>query len=117
MKYFGTSSGEMPFLDHLEELRWRILWSLLAIVVFTIIGFFLVTQYDVLGLLVAPITPMLEGTRLQYLSPTTPFFITLKLALLVGLLLASPIVIFQLWAFLSPALLPSEKKAIVPSLY
>jgi sec-independent protein translocase protein TatC len=117
MKYFGGSAGEMPFLDHLEELRWRILWSLLAIIVFTIVGFLLVTRFDVLGLLIAPITPLLEGSRLQYLSPTTPFFITLKLALLVGLLLAGPIVVFQLWAFLSPALMPTEKRAIVPSLY
>lgn len=107
----------MPFLDHLEELRWRILYSLLAIIVFTIIGFFLVTRFDVLGILVAPIEPFLESSRLKYLSPTEPFFITLKLSLLVGMLLASPIIIYQLWAFLSPALHPTEKKAIIPSLY
>jgi sec-independent protein translocase protein TatC len=117
MKYLKTTSGEMPFLDHLEELRWRILWSLLAVVVFTIIGFFLVTRFDVLGLLVAPIAPFLGDSKLKYLSPTEPFFITLKLALTVGLLFSSPIIIFQIWAFLSPALLPSEKRAIVPSLY
>jgi sec-independent protein translocase protein TatC len=117
MKYFGPSSGDMPFLDHLEELRWRILWSLLAVVLCTIVGFVLVTQLDVLGLLVAPIEPLLAEERLRYLNPTDPFFITLKLALLVGLLLASPIVVYQLWAFLAPALRPSERRAIVPSLY
>ncbi len=117
MKYFGPSTGEMPFLDHLEELRWRMLWSLLAILVFTIIGFFLVTRFDVLGLLIAPIQPYLAEDRLLFLSPTDPFFITLKLAILVGFLLASPIVIYQLWAFLAPALQPTEKRAIVPSLY
>ena len=117
MKYFGPSRGEMPFLDHLEELRWRMLWSLLAIIVFTIVGFVLVTQFDVLGILVAPIEPYLADERLRFLSPTDPFFITLKLALLVGLLLASPVVIYQVWSFLAPALLPSEKRAIVPSLY
>jgi sec-independent protein translocase protein TatC len=117
MKYFTTTSGEMPFLDHLEELRWRLLWSLLAVLVFTIIGFLLVTRLDVLGLLVAPITPFLDGSKLKYLSPTEPFFITLKLALGVGLLFAAPIIVYQIWAFLSPALLPSEKRAIVPSLY
>jgi sec-independent protein translocase protein TatC len=117
MKYFGTSAGEMPFLDHLEELRWRLLWSLLAITLFTIVGYFVVTRFAVLNLLIAPITPFLDGSRLKYLSPTEPFFITLKLALLVGVLLAAPIVVYQLWAFLSPALLQSEKRAIVPSLY
>jgi sec-independent protein translocase protein TatC len=115
MKYFGASSGEMPFLDHLEELRWRILWSLLAVIVFTVLGFVLVTQFDVLGILVAPITPFLGDSRLKYLSPIEPFFITLKLALLVGVLFASPIIGYQLWAFLAPALRPNEKRAIVPS--
>jgi sec-independent protein translocase protein TatC len=116
-KFAKTPSGEMPFLDHLEELRWRILWSLLAVTVCAVVGFFLVTRLDVLGILVAPIEPLLGGTRLKYLSPTEPFFITLKLAILVGLVLASPIVIYQVWAFLSPALLPSEKRVIVPALY
>jgi sec-independent protein translocase protein TatC len=112
-----TPAGEMPFLDHLEELRWRVLWSLLAVIVCAIIGFLLVTRLDVLGLLVAPIEPFLNGTKLKYLSPTEPFFITLKLAVAVGLILASPIVIYQVWAFLAPALLPSEKRVIIPALY
>jgi sec-independent protein translocase protein TatC len=112
-----TASGEMPFLDHLEELRWRLIWSLLAVVVCAVAGFFLVTRLDVLGLLVAPIKPFLHGSKLKYLSPTEPFFITLKLAVSVGFVLASPIVIYQIWAFLSPALLPGEKRVIVPALY
>jgi sec-independent protein translocase protein TatC len=110
-------AGEMPFLDHLEELRWRLIWSLAAVMICAILGFVLVTHYDVLGILVAPIKPFLNGTKLKYLSPTEPFFITLKLAVSVGFVLASPIVIYQVWAFLAPALLPSEKRIIVPSLY
>src|SRR5215217_2647292 len=112
-----TASGEMPFLDHLEELRWRLIWSLLAVVVCAVAGFFLVTRLDVLGLLIEPIKPFLHGSKLKYLSPTEPFFITLKLAVSVGLVLASPIVIYQIWAFLAPALLPSERRIIVPALY
>src|SRR5690606_2406353 len=49
--------------------------------------------------------------------PTDPFFITLKLGVGVGVLLASPIVIQQIWSFISPALLPHERRAIVPSFY
>ena len=112
-----NAAGEMPFLDHLEELRWRVLWSVLALVIASIAGFVLVTRLDVLGILVAPIEPFLNGTKLKYLSPTDPFFITLKLAILVGFVLAAPIMIYQLWAFLAPALLPSEKRVIVPALY
>ncbi|SOD01717.1 sec-independent protein translocase protein TatC [bacterium JGI 053] len=112
-----TPAGEMPFLDHLEELRWRLIWSLIAVTVCAIAGYVLVTRLDVLGLLVEPIKPFLHGTKLKYLSPTEPFFITLKLAVSVGLILASPIVIYQVWAFLAPALLPSERRIIVPALY
>lgn len=113
----NAPAGEMPFLDHLEELRWRLIWALGAVMICAIAGYFLVTRLDVLGILVAPIEPFLKGTKLKYLSPTEPFFITLKLAVAVGLLLASPIVIYQVWAFLAPALMPSEKRVIVPALY
>jgi sec-independent protein translocase protein TatC len=118
MKFFRSgSAGEMPFLDHLEELRWRLLWSVSAIVGFALVGFVLVTQLNVLGLLIIPIEPFLEGSKLKYLSPMDPFFITLRLAITVGLILASPVVVYQVWAFLAPALLPSERRVIVPSLY
>lgn len=117
MKYFRVNREEMPFLDHLEELRWRLIWSLAAAFAGAIIGFLVVTQFNVLGLLIAPIEPFLHDTRLKYLSPMDPFFITLKLAILLGLILASPIIVYHIWAFLSPALLPSEKRAIIPSLY
>jgi sec-independent protein translocase protein TatC len=117
MSIWKTGPDEMPFLDHLEELRWRILWSLLAVMAGAIIGFVLVTELNVLGILIKPIEPFLGGTRLKYLSPMEPFFITLRLGILTGLVLASPIVIYQAWAFFSPALLPSEKRVIVPALY
>ncbi|TVR66699.1 MAG: twin-arginine translocase subunit TatC [Gemmatimonadales bacterium] len=109
-------TGEMPFLDHLEELRWRVLWSLAALVVATGIGFALV-HYFGLELLIRPVRPFLAGDQLVFFNPATPFFITLKLGLLVGILLAFPIVLYQVWAFFSPALEPREKKIIVPSLY
>lgn len=114
---FKTYREEMPFLDHLEELRWRILWSLLAVLVMSVIGFFLVTKLNILGILIAPIEPFLAGSKLKYLSPMDPFFITLKLAIVIGLILASPVVVYQIWAFLSPALHTSEKRAIIPALY
>ncbi|HEU0015038.1 MAG TPA: twin-arginine translocase subunit TatC [Longimicrobium sp.] len=116
-KFTRTPTGEMPFLDHLEELRWRILWSVLAILVASVAGYFVVTRLGVLPLLTEPIQPFLNGGKLKYLSPTDPFFVTLKLALVTGFVLASPVVIYQVWAFLAPALLPSERRVIVPALY
>src|SRR5881392_4356749 len=106
----------MPFLDHLEELRWRILKILLAIVIGTIIGWVLLDRVDVVELLKRPIAPYLPGGRLVFTSPAEPFMLTLKVAFALGCLAASPVVIYQIWAFLAPALYEREKRLIIPSL-
>src|SRR6059058_6500102 len=102
----------MPFLDHLEELRWRILYSLLAVVVGTLVGWVIVEHVDVIGLLIQPIKPLIPGGKLRVTSPTDPFFITLKFAFVVGLVLASPVVGYQAWAFLTPALSDRERRRL-----
>jgi len=109
----------MPFLDHLEELRWRIFYSLIAIVVGTVVGFALVYYFQVLELLIQPVRRAFDAPDLHliYLSPADPFFVMLKLSLLVGIILAFPVLVYQTWAFLSPALEPHEKRAIIPALY
>src|SRR5437016_9951066 len=106
----------MPFLDHLEELRWRILYSLLAVVVGTLVGWVIVEHVDVIGLLIQPIKPLIPGGKLRVTSPTDPFFITLKFAFVVGLVLASPVVGYQAWACLVPALYERERRLIIPAL-
>ena len=75
----------MPFLDHLEELRWRILWSVIAIFVGALVGFVVVHQLGVLQILIDPIVEHLPEGKLLMLSPTDGFFVTLKLGLVVGL--------------------------------
>src|SRR5215212_9762212 len=99
------SPGEMPFLDHLEELRWRILRSLAAIVVGFGTGLWLVQQFQLVNLLKQPIAPYLTGAggKLIVTSPTEPVMIVFKLGFIVGLVLASPILLWQLWAFLAYA--------------
>jgi sec-independent protein translocase protein TatC len=107
--------GEMPFLDHLEELRWRLLKALIAVVVGVVAGYAIVTQFDVIALLKTPIDPFLPaGRKLLFTSPLDPFVLTLKLALVVGLLIASPVLVWQAWGFLRPALYERERRAIVP---
>jgi sec-independent protein translocase protein TatC len=108
--------GEMPFLDHLEELRRRILWSLAAIVVGTVIGFLIVQNFHLMELLKEPIAPYLPNGKLHVIRPTDAFFVTLKLALFCGLVLSAPIVIGHIWAFLAPALYEHEKRYITPFL-
>lgn len=111
-----VSGGEMPFLEHLEELRWRILWSLGSVLLGFGVGFVIVDRFDVVGLLKRPVAPLLEnwGGRLLYTSPTEPLLLTFKLAFVVGLVIASPVLISQLWAFLRPALYERERRVVVP---
>src|ERR687889_851376 len=113
----ASTAGEMPFLDHLEELRSRILRSLAAVVVGCGIGLWLVNRFQLLTLLKEPIAPYLLGGKLVVTSPTEPVMIVFKLGLLVGLILASPVILWQAWAFLAPALYAREKRALVPSLF
>ena len=109
-----ASGAEMPFLDHLEELRWRILWSMMALIGGMIVAFVLVTKVDVIGFLQAPILPHLHGRKLMYTHPAEPFSIVMKVSFGVGLVLALPVIIYQVWAFLSPALYRHEKKVVMP---
>ena len=111
-----ADNKEMPFLDHLEELRWRLLWSLGALAIGFFIGFWVVTQYDLFTLLQQPIQPYLNGRRLIYTHPADPFRISLSVALALGGILALPVIFYQLWAFLSPALYSHEKRVVIPVL-
>jgi sec-independent protein translocase protein TatC len=107
--------GEMPFLDHLEELRWRLVKSLVAIAVGIAAGYGVVTNFDVIAILKRPIDPYLPaGKKLLFTHPMEPFMITLKLALAVGVLLAVPVVLWQLWGFLRPALYRRERRVVLP---
>ena len=112
-----TDATEMPFLDHLEELRWRILKSLVALVVGVGAAFFVLMRYDVIGTLEAPIRPYLPGGRLVYTHPGDPFQITLSAAVAIGVVLALPVIVYQVWAFLAPALYQHEKKLVIPVIF
>ncbi len=108
---------EMPFLDHLEELRWRLFRCALALAV-TIIGTFavlLTKKFDVIAILAKPVQPHIQGTLIAT-HPSELFGITMDVAIALGIVLASPVLAWQLWAFLSPALYKHEKKVVIPVL-
>lgn len=109
-----NSAAEMPFLDHLEELRWRIIWSIAALAIGVVLGFVIVLKLNLLHVLQQPIAPFLGGHKLVYTHPGDTFSITLNTALVVGIVIASPVIIYQLWAFLSPALYRHERRVVVP---
>lgn len=108
-------SAEMPFLDHLEELRMRLIWVGAAVLVATIIGFYVITEFNIIGLLKKPIEPLVPEGRLLFTSPTEPMTVTLKLSFVFGIIMAAPIIVYHTWAFLSPALFEHEKKLVVPA--
>ena len=108
------SSAEMPFLDHLEELRWRIIWSLAAVVVGVGLAFLLVLKFDLLTWIQGPILPFLHGKRLVYTHPGDGFSILMQTSIIVGIVLALPVILYQVWAFLSPALHRHEKRVVMP---
>ena len=107
-------SGEMPFLDHLEELRWRIIWSLAALVVGVAIGFVIVIKFNLLVWMQGPMLPYLHGRRLMNTHPGGGFSIMLQTSIILGVIIALPVIIYQVWLFLSPALHRHEKKLVVP---
>jgi sec-independent protein translocase protein TatC len=108
----------MPFLDHLEELRWRILKSLIALMVAFFVSFWICTSghVDVYALLTAPIKPYLHGQPLYVTHVVDKFTILLQIAGGLAAVLASPVIAFQIWAFLSPALTAKERHVIIPVL-
>ncbi|MEO7118112.1 MAG: twin-arginine translocase subunit TatC [Candidatus Limnocylindrales bacterium] len=98
----------MTLVEHLSELRRRLVISILAVVVGTVIGFILAPQ--IIDLLLGP----LPGHRVQFLTMTGGFMVYLRIALVVGVLLSLPVILFQLWAFVSPGLTPQERRGALP---
>jgi sec-independent protein translocase protein TatC len=106
-----TSRREMPFLDHLEELRARLFWIGGSLVAGFAVGLVLHHYFDLVTLLKWPACPYLgDGCVLQVFSPSDRIAIPFTIALWVGVILASPVILYQIWAFVSPALYPRERR-------
>ncbi len=104
----------MSFLDHLDELRRRIIVAIAAVgVAFVICWVFHEAIFDFLSV---PITQHLGDRKLTYLSPTEPFLIYMKASFYAAIFLASPIVLWQVWLFISPGLYTHEKRYAIPFL-
>jgi sec-independent protein translocase protein TatC len=118
----GSGDGEkepmptMGFLDHLEELRKRIVYSIVAVAVGT--GLSWGYRERIYAVMQKPIMDALRNhglaEKLVYLNPTDPFNLYLKIAMLAGLFLTSPFVLYQVWMFISPGLYRNEKRYVMP---
>jgi sec-independent protein translocase protein TatC len=123
-----TEDHKMPFTEHLAELRKRILISLGVLLVFFILCF----NYseEIFRLLMFPMkntisvikeppyiiikSSNIKNQSLVFLGPAEAFWMHLKVSLIAGLILSLPVIFFQLWKFISPGLLPKERRYIIP---
>ena len=102
----------MPLLGHLEELRWRLVKALLAVVVAFVPTYAFVTT--LFTLLLRPLYRLPDAPPIVGLAPTEAFFAKLKVAFIAAIFAASPVVFYQLWQFVAPGLYQNEKRYVIP---
>lgn len=108
-----SSDTHMTFGEHLVELRSRIIKSVVAVLVGSIFG--LVFNQWIRDILISPYQEVVgSDVGLSFFAPTERFGVVMKIGLFGGLVLASPVVLYQLWRFVVPALTPRERRYVVP---
>jgi len=103
----AAEDGKMPFMAHLGELRQRIVVALIALGV----GFAITFNFSerIITWLARPLP-----VKLAFLEPTEPFWVNMKVALVAGAFLVLPVLLYEVWAFIAPGLLPHERKFALP---
>ncbi|MEO8070355.1 MAG: twin-arginine translocase subunit TatC [Acidobacteriota bacterium] len=106
-------AGKMSFLDHLDELRKRIIWAVVSIGAgFLVSCLFIQRMFD---FIMKPLQAQLPlGGHLVYTEPSEAFTLYIKIAVIGGIILASPAVMAQVWLFIAPGLYSHEKKLAIP---
>jgi sec-independent protein translocase protein TatC len=105
--------GEISFLDHLEELRKRIINSLIAVAVAMVVAFMFIDR--IVNFMLEPAVRMLPpGSKLIYTEPTEAFVLDINVALIAGIVLAAPVIMYQFWLFVAPGLYAKEKRLVIP---
>jgi sec-independent protein translocase protein TatC len=113
MRKGKKSPDEMTFLEHLEDLRKRLFYSLVALFVGIIPAWFF--HKDLYNILAIPVIKYLpEGTKLAFTKLTAPFMLYIKVSFLAAIFFTSPFIFVQLWMFVAPGLYQKEKKYVVP---
>lgn len=105
--------GRMSFLEHLEELRKRIIYACYGIAGGIAVSFLFIQ--DIFNFLTAPaIATLPEGSSLIYTQPTEAFGLYINISFIAGAVFASPIIMYQVWRFIAPGLYANEKKFVIP---
>jgi sec-independent protein translocase protein TatC len=114
----GDASSEMSFFDHLEELRWRIVKAAIGIAIgMALCWIFIDFLMD--GVFLRPVTALnanlpagVQPVKLQNLKPFGQLFLYMQVAIIGGVILSLPNILYQLWAFIAPGLMPRERKYV-----
>src|SRR5262245_34632742 len=107
------AGATMSFLEHLDELRKRIVNSLIAVGVAILVSFTFIQR--IYTFLMAPTMAQLPaGSKLIYTEPGEAFSLYIQLSLIVGTIMASPWIMYQVWKFIAPGLYSNEKKLAIP---
>jgi sec-independent protein translocase protein TatC len=105
-----SSDVEMSFFDHVEELRWRIIYALIGVVIFTIVAWIFIDPLVEIVLL----KPARDANAsLQNLRPFGQLFLYVQVAIIVGIVASLPNIFYQLWKFIAPALRKHERRYIL----
>lgn len=105
--------GKMSFLEHLDELRTRLIISATALLAGFLVAFAFISP--LFEFIMRPLQEILPNDgRLVYTEPTEAFFLYIKIAALAGLMLAIPVILYQMWRFVAPGLYAREKRFAIP---
>jgi sec-independent protein translocase protein TatC len=108
-----SPGAKMSFLEHLDELRKRIVYSAIAIAVCVVIGFAFISK--IVDFILAPTRKALPpGVKMIYTEPGEAFSLYVQIALIMGVVLASPVIMYQVWMFIAPGLYANEKRLAIP---
>ena len=108
-----SPGGQMSFLEHLDELRKRIISALLAIAVGVVVGFAFIKPIG--NFLQGPTLRVLPaGSKMIYTEPGEAFSFYIQIALITGIVFSAPFVMYQVWLFIAPGLYANEKKLAIP---
>src|SRR6266851_1079281 len=108
-----SPGGKMSFLEHLDELRKRIVRACLAIAGGVLLGFFFIQK--IFDFLLAPAKAALPtGATLIYTQPGEAFNLYITVSLIAGVVIAAPFIMYQVWMFIAPGLYSNEKRMAIP---
>jgi len=108
--------AKMPFLKHIEELRKRLLYAVLGVLICFIPSYYYSSQ--IFDFLMKPLIESLpEGSSLIFTRPAEGFTTYLKIAFFASLILSIPLILYQAWKFVAPALYKNEKKILLPFIF